>query len=88
LREPNNQFVARADWKKRLATLLDTHPGLDFLRATPEFQVCVYIYMYIHMYIYIYVCVYMHRCACIHIYIFLYCYICIYIVSCVSDVSE
>ena len=38
LREPSNQFVTRADWKKRLACLLDTHPGLDFLKATPEFQ--------------------------------------------------
>jgi len=38
LREGTNQFVTRADWKKRLAVLLDTHPGLDFLKATPEFQ--------------------------------------------------
>ena len=38
LREGNQQHVTRADWKKRLAVLLDTHPGLDFLKATPEFQ--------------------------------------------------
>ena len=38
LREGTNQFITRADWKKKLATLLDTHPGLDFLKATPEFQ--------------------------------------------------
>jgi len=38
LRDPKNQFVTRADWKRRLAVLLDTHPGLDFLKATPEFQ--------------------------------------------------
>ena len=38
LREGGNQFVTREDWKKMLAVLLDTHQGLDFLKATPEFQ--------------------------------------------------
>ena len=33
LRDGNNQFVTRADWKKRLAVLLDTHPGLEFLKV-------------------------------------------------------
>ena len=38
LRGPNSDSVTRDDWKKNLASLLDTHPGLDFLKSTPEFQ--------------------------------------------------
>ena len=30
--------MTREDWKKALAALLDTHPGLEFLKSTPEFQ--------------------------------------------------
>lgn len=39
LRSPNAETVTREDWKRNLASLLDTHPGLEFLKSTPEFQV-------------------------------------------------
>ncbi|KAH7821706.1 putative calcium ion binding protein [Monocercomonoides exilis] len=38
VRRQRNQFIAPADWKPFLEDLLDVHPGLDFLRRTPEFQ--------------------------------------------------
>jgi len=38
LRSPGKEFVTRDNWKAALACLLDTHPGLEFLKSTPEFQ--------------------------------------------------
>mmetsp|Transcript_40582 Transcript_40582/g.95310 ORF Transcript_40582/g.95310 Transcript_40582/m.95310 type:complete len:566 (+) Transcript_40582:161-1858(+) len=38
LRNGSARFVSREDWREHLSVLLDTHPGLDFLKGTPEFQ--------------------------------------------------
>mmetsp|Transcript_28275 Transcript_28275/g.69942 ORF Transcript_28275/g.69942 Transcript_28275/m.69942 type:complete len:561 (+) Transcript_28275:58-1740(+) len=38
LRSEGKNFVTREDWKHHLYTFLNTHPGLEFLKATPEFQ--------------------------------------------------
>ena len=38
LRKPNKQYLDRDDFKPILKILMDNHPGLDFLKATPEFQ--------------------------------------------------
>jgi len=38
LRAPGANHVTRADWKRHLTALLDTHAGLDFLKGTAEFQ--------------------------------------------------
>ncbi|KAH7826815.1 putative calcium ion binding protein [Monocercomonoides exilis] len=38
VRKQHNQFITPTDWKPFLEDLLDVHPGLDFLRRTPEFQ--------------------------------------------------
>lgn len=36
--KPGEQFLYTDDFKPLLRVLLDTHPGLEFLQATPEFQ--------------------------------------------------
>lgn len=38
LRSEGTKYVTRQDWKLHLALFLNTHPGLEFLKATPEFQ--------------------------------------------------
>jgi len=38
LKGQGSNYVTREDWMKHLRFLLDTHPGLDFLKGTPEFQ--------------------------------------------------
>lgn len=38
LKAPNRPHIERDDFKPLLLTLMETHPGLDFLKATPEFQ--------------------------------------------------
>ncbi|CDY36971.1 BnaC09g17870D [Brassica napus] len=38
LRQPGCEYLRQADFKPVLDELLTTHPGLEFLRNTPEFQ--------------------------------------------------
>jgi len=38
LRQPGNQFLMQSDFAGLLKTVLTTHPGLEFLQDTPEFQ--------------------------------------------------
>jgi len=38
LKSPNRPHIERDDFKPLMLTLMETHPGLDFLKATPEFQ--------------------------------------------------
>ncbi|KAK2960553.1 putative Serine/threonine protein phosphatase 2A regulatory subunit B''beta [Blattamonas nauphoetae] len=38
VRKQKNQFVQPNDWVSFIEDLLATHPGLDFLKNTPEFQ--------------------------------------------------
>lgn len=38
LRSEGTKYVTRQDWKLHLSLFLNTHPGLEFLKATPEFQ--------------------------------------------------
>lgn len=38
LRKPQNNYFERDDFRPLMRVLMDTHPGLDFLKATPEFQ--------------------------------------------------
>ena len=38
LAKRGSQFLERDDFRPLLKTLLTRHPGLDFLKATPEFQ--------------------------------------------------
>jgi serine/threonine-protein phosphatase 2A regulatory subunit B'' len=52
LRDGDKGYVTRQDWRRHLAAMLDTHPGLEFLKATPEFQV-----LYIYIFQVIYICI-------------------------------
>ena len=36
--KPGNNYITTEDLKPMFRYLLDTHPGLEFLQATPEFQ--------------------------------------------------
>jgi len=36
--EPAREYVSPADWRPYMQALLSSHPGLEFLKATPEFQ--------------------------------------------------
>lgn len=38
LKATNRPHIERDDFRPLLLTLMETHPGLDFLKATPEFQ--------------------------------------------------
>jgi serine/threonine-protein phosphatase 2A regulatory subunit B'' len=38
LKQPNNKYLSQDDFKPVLRELLATHPGLEFLSSTPEFQ--------------------------------------------------
>ncbi|CAI0434511.1 unnamed protein product [Linum tenue] len=38
LKQPNRRYLTKADFKPVLEELLATHPGLEFLQGTPEFQ--------------------------------------------------
>ncbi|XP_048232702.1 probable serine/threonine protein phosphatase 2A regulatory subunit B''delta isoform X2 [Ricinus communis] len=38
LKQPENNYLTQADFKPFLRELLATHPGLEFLQTTPEFQ--------------------------------------------------
>ncbi|OMJ71500.1 hypothetical protein SteCoe_30282 [Stentor coeruleus] len=38
IKKPNKQYIDRDDFRPILKILMDSHPGLDFLKATPEFQ--------------------------------------------------
>ena len=38
LARPGSKFIERDDLKPLLQHLMLTHPGLEFLKATPEFQ--------------------------------------------------
>ena len=38
LAKPGSRFIERDDFRPLLAVLLTRHPGLEFLKATPEFQ--------------------------------------------------
>lgn len=38
LAQPNSKHMVPDDFKPLFKNLLDTHPGLEFLQATPEFQ--------------------------------------------------
>ena len=38
VKKQSAKYIDRNDLKPILRTLMDTHPGLDFLKATPEFQ--------------------------------------------------
>ncbi|XXG89668.1 hypothetical protein AAC387_Pa12g1618 [Persea americana] len=38
LKKPDKNYVTQEDFKPVLRELLDTHPGLEFLQSTPEFQ--------------------------------------------------
>lgn len=38
IKKQNNKYIDRNDFRPILRILMDTHPGLDFLKATPEFQ--------------------------------------------------
>ena len=37
LAKPGKKFIAPEDFKPLFKNLLETHPGLEFLQATPEF---------------------------------------------------
>lgn len=34
----DSEYITTEDFKPIMKTLLDSHPGLEFLQATPEFQ--------------------------------------------------
>ena len=36
--KPFSEFISTEDFKPLFRQLLDSHPGLEFLQATPEFQ--------------------------------------------------
>lgn len=36
--KPDSEYIISEDFKPMMRELLDTHPGLEFLQATPEFQ--------------------------------------------------
>lgn len=36
--QPKSEFLRHEDFKPLFKHLLETHPGLEFLQATPEFQ--------------------------------------------------
>ncbi|EWS74498.1 EF hand protein (macronuclear) [Tetrahymena thermophila SB210] len=38
LKKQSNEFIERDDFLPMMKVLLETHPGLEFLKATPEFQ--------------------------------------------------
>ena len=38
IKQDQNSFITRSDFREFVWTLLDTHPGLAFLRDSPEFQ--------------------------------------------------
>lgn len=38
IKAANRPHIERDDFRPLLVTLMETHPGLDFLKATPEFQ--------------------------------------------------
>lgn len=38
LAKEGSRFIEKEDFQPLLKLLLETHPGLDFLKATPEFQ--------------------------------------------------
>ena len=38
LAKPDSPYIINDDFKSMMRELLDTHPGLEFLQATPEFQ--------------------------------------------------
>ncbi|KAL8539029.1 hypothetical protein ACS0TY_000866 [Phlomoides rotata] len=38
LKQPDTKYLAQGDFKSVLQELLATHPGLEFLQSTPEFQ--------------------------------------------------
>lgn len=38
LKQPDQKYLTQEDFKPLLRDLLETHPGLEFLQATPEFQ--------------------------------------------------
>lgn len=38
LAKPREKYIHTEDFKPMLRELLDSHPGLNFLQATPEFQ--------------------------------------------------
>ncbi|KAI8574383.1 hypothetical protein RHMOL_Rhmol01G0349100 [Rhododendron molle] len=38
LKQPNLKYLTKADFKPILRELLATHPGLEFLQSTPDFQ--------------------------------------------------
>ncbi|KAL5561937.1 hypothetical protein UlMin_031684 [Ulmus minor] len=38
LKQPNSNYLSQVDFKPILQELLATHPGLEFLKNTPEFQ--------------------------------------------------
>ncbi|KAI3816223.1 hypothetical protein L1987_15915 [Smallanthus sonchifolius] len=38
LKQPNLKYLTQEDFKPILRELLETHPGLEFLQSTPEFQ--------------------------------------------------
>ncbi|KAI7749405.1 hypothetical protein M8C21_001649, partial [Ambrosia artemisiifolia] len=53
LKQPNLRYLTQEDFKPILRELLATHPGLEFLQGTPEFQerygiipsyVCIYVF--------------------------------------------
>jgi hypothetical protein len=37
-KKEGNAFIEKEDFKPYMQVLLDIHPGLEFLTATPEFQ--------------------------------------------------
>lgn len=38
LKQPDHDYLTKEDFKPVLRDLLDNHPGLEFLKSTPEFQ--------------------------------------------------
>ncbi|RWW41086.1 hypothetical protein BHE74_00053449 [Ensete ventricosum] len=38
LKQPDHKYLTQEDFKPVLRELLATHPGLEFLQGTPEFQ--------------------------------------------------
>jgi serine/threonine-protein phosphatase 2A regulatory subunit B'' len=38
LKKPNKAYLEREDFRPIMKILMDNHPGLEFLKATPEFQ--------------------------------------------------
>jgi serine/threonine-protein phosphatase 2A regulatory subunit B'' len=38
LKQKDQSFIVKDDFKPLLKELLATHPGLEFLQSTPEFQ--------------------------------------------------